>query len=83
MKNKLFVVNVMDAKGKQAQVILAAPKPQAAIEQVKEMDVFNGCVFHAAEAAPILLVDGKNDRYTVLIHGGKFKAKFVADKNPM
>ncbi len=83
MKNKLFVVNVTDKKGKQAQVILAAPKTQAAIDQVKEMDVFNGCVFHAAEAAPILLIDGKNDRYTVLIHGGKFKAKFVADKNPL
>jgi hypothetical protein len=83
MKNKLFVVNVMDRKGKQAQVILAAPKPQAAINQVKKLEVFNGCILHAAEAAPILLMNGKNDRYTVLIHGGKFAGKFVADKNPL
>jgi len=81
MKNRLFVVNVTDSKGKQAQVIVAAPKTQAAIDQVKEMDIFNGCVFHAAKAAPILLMNGKNDRYTVLTQG--FKAKFVADKNPL
>jgi hypothetical protein len=78
-KNKLFIVHA-ERKGSHAHVVLAAPNHQAAIERLKKMKDFDGCIFQSAAGFHSVLL---KDRYTFRFVGGKTAViKWVADKNP-